>query len=61
VGSLEVGKRADIALVNLDAWPFVPLNDPKTNLVYAENGSSVTDVLVNGEFGRTRRHADARR
>jgi 5-methylthioadenosine/S-adenosylhomocysteine deaminase len=50
VGSLETGKRADIALLNLDAWPFVPLSDAKVNLVYAENGSSVTDVLVNGEL-----------
>jgi 5-methylthioadenosine/S-adenosylhomocysteine deaminase len=50
VGSLEVGKKADIVLLNLDAWPFVPLNDPPVNLVYAENGSSVTDVLVNGEL-----------
>ncbi len=50
VGSLEPGKKADIVLLNLDAWPFVPLNDPAVNLVYAENGSSVTDVLVNGEF-----------
>jgi 5-methylthioadenosine/S-adenosylhomocysteine deaminase len=50
IGSLESGKKADITLLNLDAWPFVPLNDPKVNLVYAENGSSVTDVLVNGEI-----------
>jgi len=49
IGSLEVGKRADIVLLDLDAWPFVPLNDPSVHLVYAENGSSVTDVLVNGE------------
>ena len=49
IGSLEVGKKADIVLLDLDAWPFVPLNDPSVHLVYAENGSSVTDVLVNGE------------
>ena len=50
IGSLEVGKKADIVLLNLDAWPFVPMNDPSVGLVYAENGSSVTDVLVNGEI-----------
>jgi cytosine/adenosine deaminase-related metal-dependent hydrolase len=50
VGSLEVGKKADIVLLDLDAWPFVPMNDPPVNLVYAENGSSVTDVIVNGEI-----------
>ncbi|HWF35489.1 MAG TPA: amidohydrolase, partial [Solirubrobacteraceae bacterium] len=49
VGSLTVGKKADIVLVDLDAPPFVPLNDPCVHLVYSENGSSVTDVLVDGE------------
>ncbi|HWF36294.1 MAG TPA: hypothetical protein VG295_13030, partial [Solirubrobacteraceae bacterium] len=43
------GKKADIVLVDLDAPPFVPLNDPCVHLVYSENGSSVTDVLVDGE------------
>ncbi|MGN6167971.1 MAG: amidohydrolase family protein [Solirubrobacteraceae bacterium] len=50
VGSLEVGKKADITLLDLDAWPFVPTTDPRVSLVYAENGSSVTDVIVNGEI-----------
>jgi 5-methylthioadenosine/S-adenosylhomocysteine deaminase len=50
IGSLEVGKKADIALYDLDAWPFLPLNDPSVHLVYAENGSSVTDVIVGGEI-----------
>jgi cytosine/adenosine deaminase-related metal-dependent hydrolase len=50
VGSLEAGKKADIVLVDLDASPFVPLNDPCVHLVYSENGSSVTDVLVDGEI-----------
>jgi cytosine/adenosine deaminase-related metal-dependent hydrolase len=50
IGSLEVGKKADIALLSLDSWPFVPLNDPAVHLVYSENGSSVTDVLVDGEL-----------
>ncbi|MHB8692616.1 MAG: amidohydrolase family protein [Solirubrobacteraceae bacterium] len=49
IGSLTPGKKADIVLLDLDASPFVPLNDPCVHLVYAENGSSVTDVIVNGE------------
>jgi cytosine/adenosine deaminase-related metal-dependent hydrolase len=48
IGSLEPGKKADIVLLDLDASPFVPLNDPCVHLVYAENGSSVRDVLVDG-------------
>ena len=27
-----------------------PTSDPSVSLVYAENGSSVTDVIVNGEI-----------
>jgi cytosine/adenosine deaminase-related metal-dependent hydrolase len=50
IGSLEPGKKADIVLLDLDASPFVPLNDPCVHLVYAENGSSVRDVLVDGEI-----------
>jgi cytosine/adenosine deaminase-related metal-dependent hydrolase len=50
IGSLEPGKKADLVLLDLDASPFVPLNDPCVHLVYAENGSSVRDVLVDGEI-----------
>lgn len=50
IGSLEVGKKADIVLLDLDSWPLLPTSDPGVSLVYAENGSSVTDVLVNGEI-----------
>lgn len=50
IGSLEAGKKADVVLLDLDSWPFMPTSDPRASLVYAENGSSVTDVLVNGEF-----------
>src|SRR5207248_502921 len=49
IGSLEIGKKADIVLLDLDSWPLMPTSDPGVSLVYAENGSSVTDVIVNGE------------
>lgn len=48
VGSIEVGKRADLVLYRLDAPWWVPLNDPASQLVFAENGSSVETVLVDG-------------
>jgi 5-methylthioadenosine/S-adenosylhomocysteine deaminase len=48
IASLEVGKRADIVLLDLNSHPFVPLNDPVRQLVYSENGQSVDTVLVNG-------------
>jgi len=48
IGSLEVGKRADIVLLDLNTQAFTPLNDPVRQLVYSETGHSVDTVLVNG-------------
>jgi cytosine/adenosine deaminase-related metal-dependent hydrolase len=48
IGSLEVGKRADIVLLDLNTQAFTPLNDPVHQLVYCETGHSVDTVLVNG-------------
>ena len=49
VGSLEVGKRADLLLLDTNSINFTPLNDIRNHLVYCENGSSVDTVIVNGE------------
>ena len=49
VGSLEVGKRADLVLLDTNSINFTPLNDLRNHLVYCENGSSVDTVFVNGE------------
>jgi 5-methylthioadenosine/S-adenosylhomocysteine deaminase len=48
VGAVEVGRRADVVLLDLDTLGFVPLNDPVRQVVYCENGASVRTVLVNG-------------
>jgi 5-methylthioadenosine/S-adenosylhomocysteine deaminase len=48
-GSLEPGKKADMIVLDLDAIPFTPMNDPANHLVYCETGSSVTHTIVNGE------------
>lgn len=47
-GSLEVGKRADLVILNLATAAFTPLNDIRNHLVYCENGSSIEKVMVNG-------------
>jgi 5-methylthioadenosine/S-adenosylhomocysteine deaminase len=49
-GSLEVGKAADLLMLNLAAHAFVPLNDPIKQLVWSENGSSIELVMVAGEI-----------
>jgi 5-methylthioadenosine/S-adenosylhomocysteine deaminase len=49
VGSLEVGKKADLVLFNTKSINFTPLNDLRNHVVYCENGASITTVIVNGE------------
>jgi 5-methylthioadenosine/S-adenosylhomocysteine deaminase len=50
VGSLEVGKKADLVIFNTKSINFTPLNDLRNHVVYCENGSSITTVIVNGEI-----------
>ena len=48
-GSLEVGKAADLIMLDLTSIPFTPLNNIARQLVFAENGSSIEMVMVDGE------------
>lgn len=50
IGSLEPGKKADLVALDLCTSAFVPVNDLANQLVYAENGSSVRLVMVDGEI-----------
>ncbi|WP_457585011.1 amidohydrolase family protein [Ensifer canadensis] len=49
-GSLEVGKAADLLILDLSGYPFMPLNDVAKHLVYSENGSSIETVMVAGRI-----------
>jgi 5-methylthioadenosine/S-adenosylhomocysteine deaminase len=49
VGSLEVGKRADVALVDVRVPELTPLYDVYSHLVYAVKGAHVKTVLVDGK------------
>jgi cytosine/adenosine deaminase-related metal-dependent hydrolase len=49
IGSLEVGKKADLILFDLDQPEWVPVHDPVQGLVYAAPSSSVQTVLVDGQ------------
>jgi 5-methylthioadenosine/S-adenosylhomocysteine deaminase len=49
IGSLEVGKRADMILVNVTHPNGVPMYDPISQMVYALKAEDVTDVMVNGK------------
>jgi 5-methylthioadenosine/S-adenosylhomocysteine deaminase len=48
IGSIETGKKADIALFRVVATDWVPLINPLANLVYSTRGGADT-VLVDGE------------
>lgn len=48
IGSLEPGKAADIAAIDLDHVATTPLYDPIAQIVYAAGREQVTDVWVNG-------------
>ncbi len=50
IGSLEVGKYADIILVDIRKVNTTPLHDPISTLVYSAKADNVTDVMVEGEF-----------
>lgn len=49
VGSLQVGKRADVITVRRDAPTLQPWHDPRAGLVYAARGLDVQDVWVDGQ------------
>ncbi|MFE3838252.1 amidohydrolase family protein [Pseudogemmobacter sonorensis] len=50
-GSITPGKKADLTFLGLTAGTaFTPLSDAVRQLVYCENGSSVTDVMIDGTF-----------
>ncbi len=48
IGALAPGYQADLILVDLDTLAFTPLNDLRRQLVFCENGSSVTMTMVAG-------------
>ena len=49
-GSIEPGKRADLVIFDTNSINFTPLNDLRNHVVYSENGTSITTVIVNGEI-----------
>jgi 5-methylthioadenosine/S-adenosylhomocysteine deaminase len=49
IGSIETGKRADIAIVDFDALHQTPFYNVYSHLVYASKASDVQTVIVNGK------------
>jgi 5-methylthioadenosine/S-adenosylhomocysteine deaminase len=49
IGTLEIGKKADLVVIDLDNPHLIPLYHPISTLVYAAHGADVKDVIVNGK------------
>ena len=50
LGSLEVGKKADFIVLDLDKPHLTPLYNPISHLVYAADGSDVIHSVINGRL-----------
>ena len=49
-GSLEVGKKADIIVINPDSAGMLPLHDPIANLVTSMHSSNVESTMCDGKW-----------
>ena len=49
IGTLEVGKKADIAVLNLNTPSLTPRNNLIAGLSYSANGSEVETVIIDGK------------
>ena len=50
IGSIEAGKKADIAILDLKTPSMWPNNNPIAALSYSANGSEVDSMIINGEL-----------
>lgn len=48
IGSIDVGKRADISLIDFKKPHLTPLHDLYANIVYSAHGSDVDTIIVDG-------------
>ncbi|GER37018.1 5-methylthioadenosine/S-adenosylhomocysteinedeaminase [Striga asiatica] len=48
IGSLQVGKKADMIVVDPSSWSMMPVHDCISNLVYCMRTENITSVMCNG-------------
>ncbi|MFV2072847.1 MAG: amidohydrolase family protein [Thermoanaerobaculales bacterium] len=48
IGTLEVGKAADLVVVDLEDWSMLPGGDPAARIVYGAGPGNVRHVVVDG-------------
>lgn len=50
VGSLEVGKKADLIILNPNTIHSLPLHDPIANIVYTMSSENIESTMCNGKW-----------
>ena len=50
IGSLEPGKKADVAIFDMKRPDWVPLYNELQNFVYSAQGGSCESVMIDGKF-----------
>jgi 5-methylthioadenosine/S-adenosylhomocysteine deaminase len=50
IGSIETGKKADLAIINLEKPHLCPVYNESSHLVYAVKSSDVETVIINGKI-----------
>jgi cytosine/adenosine deaminase-related metal-dependent hydrolase len=50
LGKIEVGRKADLILLDLSDFPFIPLNDPLRQLVFGGTRARVDTAFVDGQL-----------
>ena len=48
IGSLEAGRKADVILLDRDAWGFIPLHDPIRQLAFSATSECVRTSIIDG-------------
>ncbi len=56
IGEIAVGKKADLAILNLACPQMMPANSRISALTCSANGSEVETVIINGEIVMEERH-----
>lgn len=55
IGTIEVGKKADLALLDMKTPHLTPYRHPISHMVYSANGCDVDTVICNGQILMERR------
>lgn len=50
IGSIEVGKKADLIILNLNNPFVIPVHNPVSAITYSSTGSEVETVMINGQL-----------